>query len=634
MNLKLALKRFEQCVTAESDNRRLAVEAIQFRYGDQWPEQVKRERELEGRPCLTLNRVPQYIRQVINDIRMSRPAIKVRPVDSASDPETANIVNGLIRQIEKSSNAEIAYDWAAEYAVTAGWGYFRVNTRYVDPLSFDQEIYISRVPNVFSVYMDPDAIEPDGSDAKFCFVVETMSRDAFKERYPKADSEWDPKTGEGLAWEHWYQDDKVQVAEYWVVEEKVQTISMMEDGSIWPGEVEGAISTRQTTIKRVKQYIITGTEVLDETEWAGQYIPIIPVYGQELNIEGKTHLTGMVRDMMDPQRQYNYWRSASTERVALAPKAPFIGPIGSFKSSKWRNANQKNYAYLEYNPVNDERGNPLPPPQRQPPVDVSPGLAQEISTAAQEFASVTGIYEANLGQVTNERSGRAILQRQREGDVSTYHYIDNLARAIRHCGRVLVDLIPKIYDTPRIVHILQPGGESEPVQINAPYTDEKGKDREYNLQMGKYDVVVDVGPSFATQRQEAAEAMMDLIGAMPNAAPLIGDIVAKSFDWPGADEISDRLKMMLPPEVLAGDNPQLQNILKQNQAQMQQMQGYIAQLERALQDRTRELDIKEGELGAKLKEVRRKYEEMNQDFAKDMTELELEYVKDVRGSVV
>lgn len=634
--VKTARKRFAEAVDAESDNRDVAIEALNFRHGDQWPEDIKASREREGRPCLTLNRIPQYVRNVINDIRMVRPAIKVRPVDSQSDPETANILNGMIRQIEKSCNAESAYDWAAEYAITGGWGYFRITTEYEDEYSFNQCIKIERIANPFSVYMDPNRSEPDGSDAKWCFVIDTMSREQFEAKYPDANSEWSEQIGNGMSKDDWFSKDSVRVAEYWVKEEEEYTISLVTDPIsgqeyITEGEVDG-FPSRKTTRSTVKQYIITGQEVLEENSWAGRYIPIVPVIGEELNIEGETYYRGMVTDMIDTQRQYNYWRTASTERVALYAKAPYIGFRGQFKSTKWRNANTKNYPYLEVEIMEDYPNLSLP--QRERPPDISTGIANEIQTCSQEFGAVSGIYEPSLGQESNERSGRALIQRQRAGDMATYHFVDNLARALTHAGRILVDLIPKIYDTSRIVYILHPGGEDEQIRVNEPYTDQNGKERMYDLKTGKYDVVVDIGPSFATQRQEASEAMLEMLKAFPEAAPIIGDLVAKNFDWPESDEVAKRLKTMLPPEILAGDNPQLQAILQRSEAEKGQLTQALQYMQQQINEKDLQLKSKDGELQLKAAELQRKYQEMMQDYMRDMTELELEYTSNVPGSAV
>lgn len=629
-----ARSRFDLCVDAESDNRDLALEDLYFRNGDQWPDKIKRQRELDGQPCLTLNRIPAFIRQVINDIRQIRPSVKFRPVDSQSDPETAEMLNGMFKAIEQSCNAEIAYDWAAEYAVTMGWGYFRITTDYTSDDSFEQDILIKRINNPFSVYLDPTRDEPDGLDAKYAFIEDNMERKDFEEKYPKAISEWGSELSIGTHKEKWFLEDKVRVAEYWVIEEKEKSIYMDDQGKVWDFEIENPVKTRKVMDKTVKQYIITGQEILEENEWSGKYIPIIPVLGEELNIEGELYLCGMVRALKDPMRQYNYFRSASTERVALAPKAPFIGYKGQFKSPKWKNANRSNYAYLEADVV-EKNGQVLTLPQRQSPPDISPGMANEIMVAGDELKAITGIYNNGLGDQGNEISGTAINGRKKESDVSNFHYVDNLARAMRHCGRIIADLIPKIYDTERVVQTLKPDGTEEQVQVNKEYVDQKTqKTKFFDLKTGRYDVAVDIGPSYTTQREEAADGMLEFMRVDPSAAPLIGDLIARMQDWPESDEVAKRLRMRLPADIEGEENPQVKAILQQFEQEKQQMTQYIQQLEQVAKDLNTQLMNKEGEIKYKYAELEMKTENMHKDFVEKMTEFELKYGQDVPDSAV
>lgn len=625
--LEIALKRFDECVSAESDNRERAIEALNFKEGrGQWPDQVKRDRESDGRPCLTLNRIPRIVRQIVNEMRQLRPSVKVRAVDSNADPETAEIMNGMIKAIEQSCNAEIAYDWAGEGAVTNGWGYVRIDTDYTDDMTFEQEIKVKRVSNPFTVYLDPNAQEPDGSDAKYGFVDSWMDKDEFEDKHPKAKSSW-PDGGAGTSKEQWYKDSKVRVMEYWTVNDEEQEISLGDDGQTYIGSIDGAIKTRKVILNTVKQYIITAQDILDEKDFASRYIPIIPVYGEEMNIEGERILKGVVTDLIDSQRQYNYWRSSSTERVALSPKAPYIGATGQFKSPKWRNANQKNYPYLEYDMV-EKDGTFAPPPQRQAPPDVPMGMIQEITAAAQELKEISGVEDPSLGAPSNERSGIAIISRQKKGEISNFHFIDNLSRSMRHVGRVLVDLIPKIYDTARIVRIIGEDGEEDNIPINSPYIDQKTqRDKFHNLTAGKYDVSVTVGPSYSTQRQEAAEAMLELVGSDQRILPLIGDILAKNFDWPEADEVSKRLKALLPAEIAGQENPQVAMLIQQSKdqvaqagQQIQYLTAIVQQLEQENRKKDLQLNNKQGEISLKAQEMARKtretFEELQQGWAK------------------
>ena len=640
--LALARTRFDECVTAESKNRETAVEALRFCDGQQWPENIKQERELDGRPCLTLNRVPSFIRHVVNEMRQSRPQIKMRAVDSEADVETAEIIGGMIKTIEASSQAESAYDWAAEYATKMGWGYFRISTKYCDEESFNQDIIPERVANPFSIYVDPNSAQQDASDMKYAFVIKYISKEEYEEKYSDFGGAFGHGEEIGLHKEKWFKTDTVRIAEYWIIEEEEKTLYLLDDGTTTTEEPESYINKRTTTFNKVIQYIIDGQNILETNQHAGKYIPIIRVLGEEVNIEGETLYNGMVRDMIDPQRQYNYWRTAATERVALIPKSPYIGARGSFKSVKWRNANNMNYPYLEYDPVVTEDGIMAPPPQRAPAPEISAGIANEIMVAADELKAVTGIYDPGLGDVSNEVSGIAIENRQRKSGVSNFHFMDNLAKAMTYAGRIYADLIPKIYDTPRMINIVKGDGQEEQIKINEEYIDQKTmKPKHYNIKAGKYDAVVDVGPSFTTQRQEASSSMLELIRVAPQILPLIGDLMAKNFDWPDASELAKRLRTQLPAEIIESENPQIKAMVAQFQQQIKDMQGQMAQVQQysqSLEDQLKYqemlLNNKQEDLEVKAAEIKRKQSKDDQDFLRDMTDLELKYGQDVPGSAV
>lgn len=625
--IKTARERFRHAQDAESENRDAALDDLEFVEGEQWPDDVKTEREKEGRPCLVINKTPLYVRQIVNDIRQIRPSIKVRPVDSQSDPETAEVINGMIRAIEQDSSAESAYDWAAEYAVKCGFGYWRITTDYEHDDSFDQCVKVERVRNPFAVYVDPAAQNQDASDMRYAFVMERMSKDAFQEKYPGKDVSSFSEGDKDDDW--WWGEDHVRVAEYWSVETDQITLSLIVDPMtgqqmVVDADIEDAISTRTVEKRRVIQRIISGSEVLEETEWPGKYIPIIRVLGREVDIEGEQRLKGLVRDMKDAQRQYNYMRSASVERIALAPKAPWVGPEGSFQNPKWRTANKKNHAYLEYKPVGNSA------PWRDKPPEVSSGLVAEIQAASEELKAITGIYDAGIGARSNEVSGVAIDSRRSETDVANFDFVDNLARAMTYSGKILVDLIPKIYGTARMVRIVKPDGQDEAVQLNQAYIDPKTqRQRNIDLTAGKYDVAVDIGPSYATQRKEAVSSMLDVLKAFPAAAQVTGDLVAKNFDWPGADEIAKRLKLLLPPEILMDENPAFKQALMQKDQQIQQLAQQVQMLTAQAQQMAVEIQNKMVDAKVKEGDLRRKIAKDIMDHHVDMTDLELKAARDL-----
>lgn len=588
--LERAKELFSYAQECEKDNRDAAIDDIEFaRLSKQWPQEIESDRMKEGRPCLTINKLPTYIRQVVNDSRQNKPAIHVSGVDSNSDPETAEILTGLIRNIEYSSKADIAYDTAVENAVSCGFGYIRVNLDYSYDDTFDMDIKIERIANQFSVYGDPNSTEADSSDWNEAFVVKLMPMSEFKKKYKGAkEADWDSDAYESLA-APWKEGDKVQVAEYWCRKEVESEILLLSDGTVIDAEVFEQIqelfeSTGLTVVDQrmkksyeVKQYLLTGVEVLEKNDWPGKYIPIIPVYGEEINVNGVRVLKSMIRDSKDPQRMFNYWRTTSTELVALAPKAPYVGKRGAFATDqhKWATANIKSHAYIEYDGEM--------PPERQPFSGVPAGALQEALNASDDIKSTMGMFDASMGAVSNETSGKAILARQRESDTGTFHFIDNLSRAIRHTGCILLDLIPHVYTGERVIRVLgEDGKDSKAIPLGKP-TQYNGVQKIFDLSLGKYDIAVSTGPSYNTKREESATQMMELLRVDPTAAPLIRDLLAKNLDWPGADEISKRFKAMLPPQVQDDENSEVAMVQQQAQQAIQQIQQQAMQMQQQLE---------------------------------------------------
>lgn len=627
--LETAKKRFDLAVEAEADIRKEALDDLKFRAGDQWDDQIKNQRELENRPCLTINRLPQFIRQVTNDQRQNRPSIKVSPVDDQADIETAKVLQGIIRHIEYNSNADAAYDTAFEGCATKGLGYFRITTDYVSPTSFEQEILIKRIKESFSVYLDPYYQEPDGSDANWGFIFEDVNWDDYKAQY--GDSEMASKTecsSIGDQAPSWANEETCRVAEYFYKEFEKETIAQLSDGSVslkkdLPQAPEmlpdglKVIAERETVIPKIKWCKINAVEILEETDWPGLWIPIVPVLGDELVIEGKRILEGIVRHAKDPQKMYNYWATSETETIALAPRAPFIGAEGQFEGHEevWKTANTKSHAYLEYKPTTIA-GQIAPAPQRnviEPPVMA---ITNARVQSSEDLKATTGIYDAALGNRSNESSGIAIQRRNVQAQTSNFHYIDNLTRSLRHAGRILVDLIPKIYDTPRVQRIIGEDGEEEMIRINEIF-EHKGKPTLFQLGKGKYDVTVSTGPSYATKRQEAVDSMLSLTQSYPKVAEVAGDLMVKNMDWPGANDVAERLKKTIPPELL--DQEGEQDIPPQIKQQMMQMNQVIEQMTQALNEANEKVNNKTLELESK---ERIEFAKMELDYKKEMAKLD------------
>jgi PAS domain-containing protein len=617
--LEIAKARFKVCVEAESENRTKAADDRKFRAGDQWPDDVKAARDADGRPCLTINKMPQFEQQVTNDQRQNRPAIKVHPVDDVADPKTAKVHQGLIKHIEVSSGADTARDTAFENAVRGGYGYYRIVTEYLSPDSFEQEIRVKRIRDADTVYLDPNHQEPDGSDAEYGFIFERKPKDLYIDEYGESKL---AKTGE---WDlgvssvpDWVEQDTVLIAEYFYKEYETKTLALLSDGQVMEkAEAEKYIASRavqatdeagqpigepapDVSIVRertartpsIKWCKLNGVEILSQTDWPGRWIPILPVYGAEIVVDGKLIRESLIRHAKDPARMYNFMRSNEAETITLAPKAPWVIEEHQLEGYEhdWATANKKNHAFLKYK-AHSVNGTPIPPPQRQafePPIQA---VTQASMLAADEVKATMGLYDASLGNRSNETSGIAIQRRNQQAQTSNFHFTDNLNRTIRHEGRILLDLIPHIYDTARTARIIGEDGEQDVVQLNQEYQDKSGETVKHALGVGKYDVTIDTGPSYQTRRQEAQVFMQDMVKAYPATMQVAGDLVLKNSDVPGAADLAERFKKTIDPKLI-GDNKGAANIPPEAKAQMEQMGGMIEQLTRKVNELQTERETK------------------------------------------
>lgn len=558
--LQIMRTRFQEAEAAESENRIAALDDLKFVHNyrqAQWPRGDQQRRGIEGRPALTHNLLRKFMRSMIGAMKQTRPSIKVLPVDSGSDILAAEIRTDLIKQIERDieSPAEQAYDKAYEGAVGNSFGYMRITTRYEKDEGFNQKLQVRRVANPFTVHFDPSASNFLRTDADYCFVNTTMSRSKFKKKWPNANpgNDWQSM---GESYEKWFMHDSVRVSEYFYRVPALKIITQLDDLSIV--ELTDKVTPRviaeagRQIIKkktiRSSRYMwakVSGNEVLETPRvWPGRFIPIIPVYGDEVNIEGKRVLFSFFRDAKDPQTMYNFWLTAATEIVALAPKTPYIGTHNQFKGheKKWKEANTKNYAFLEYNADPKTKI----PPQRQQPSVIPAGHVTMMNIAEKNIMGSLGKYEASLGQQGNERSGKAIRLRQQASDQVSFSYLDNFHQSLLFTGYQLVDLIPSIYDTSRIVRLRGPNDAIRFEEINTPYYDPDTDSVKIanDLSAGEFDAELDVSPAYASRRQEAVENMIELIQYIPDAGPFVADLIVKNMDFPGAQEIAERLKSL------------------------------------------------------------------------------------------
>ena len=594
--------------------------------GDQWPEQMFLSRNLVNKPALTINKTRQHCLQIVNDARQNKPGVEIRPVGGGASYDASEIYEGIVRHIEYVSNAQLAYDAASWNQVFGGWGYFRVVTDFAYDTSFDQEIFIRRVANPLNVLMDPDIQEFDGSDARWTVYFEDLPRSEVEAMYPEVK---DIAGASVIGDDEWNGKDKIRIAEYFRKREKPDVLIQLPDGSTemkskLPREIVELLADapqRDVLDCSIEWMKIVGDKVVDRKDWPGRYVPFVRVIGEEVVIDGRMDRKGHVRALIDPQRMYNYWSSGAVESVALQSKTPYIASTAAVEGLEtyWDTANTENHAYLPYKHA-DDAGNPIPPPSRQEPPQMSQAFINGTQMAQQEMMLVSGQYQAVMGAQSNETSGKAINARQRQGDNATYHYIDHLAVGIRFLGKILIDLIPKIYDTKRVLQILAKDdsrksvtidpGQKGPVAMqgqNGQPVDPADKQLDnpdfaatvqtiFNPAIGQYDVMADVGPSYATARQEAFNAFSQLMQQNPEAARISLDLWALSADFPGAGELAKRAKAMLPPAAQGGPSPEMQQMHQQMEQGAQQAIQHIEGLQKQVDEMTRKLADKSADI--------------------------------------
>lgn len=599
--LNLAIKRLKLAIDADDENRREAVESLNFLEGiDQWDPEELRRRKASHRPALMVNLLPKYVDQVVGDMRQNKVRIKIRPASPTANIHIATIRQGLIGDIEYNSNAEYIYDQAGEMVASCGYGAWRVLHRYTEADPFLQELYLEYIPNPFSVYFSPGCKDAMYSDATYCFILDKPSRDEFKEQWPDKDVPGETFIlGAGLESQNWYNDDTVTVAEYYVAQTEKVTMCRLSTGADmeksaadsiiarWEEQkkenpeliVPTILKTVNVTRRNIRHYTITASEILsdngvDGEEVPGKFIPVIMVNGKERNISGKRHIRGMIKDAKDPQRMVNYWNTAAAEIVALAPKAPWVGTARQFEGYEkdYAAANVENYPMLKYNIDTTEGGQPIPPPQRTQQTSPPLAILSEIERAERNIQGTVGMSDRDTMAAGPERTGAAVIANKQPSDVGSFAYIDNLHRGILHTGKILNSAIPEIYDTDRDIRVRAWDTTESVVPINTTaaralnkvkqnptmYTgfkstdiegqlQQKGADTRFNdIKEGTYDVISSVGPSFSTQRAEASQVMLALSQTNPKLFDIGGDLIVQNMDFLYADDLASRLRKTLP----------------------------------------------------------------------------------------
>lgn len=650
--VKDALKKFEASQEGSDHNRDdYYSDTVFARMGEQWPDAVKKQRVQEGRPHLVINKLPSLIRSIVNESRQNKPSIKVSPVDNGADEDTAEVIAGLIRSIERQSSAGVAYSTAIDNAVTGGMGFFRIDIDYAHSETFEMEARIKRIPNALTVHYDTTSTEFDASDWDYAFISDMLSKEEFEYRFPNASTTPFESDSRDVSSDHWIsRNDEIRVAEYFKRERKSRKLLQFKYNNLQTGKVDiqniiqddlpkvarqffqaGGMKTdkndtdvvnafiaavdaeivneREVEYYKVTKHLLNGVEELEEEkDWPGQNIPICPVWGDEIFIDGRRHFRSLIRDVKDSQQMYNFWRSATTELVALAPKAPWVGPKGFIPTgheSKWNSANTRSHSYLEY-----EGGLR---PERQMFAGVPAGALQEALNASDDMKSITGIFDSSIGARSNETSGKAILARERQGDVSNYHFIDNLSRAIRYCGQILVDIIPHIYSERESIRIL--GADQKENIVNlSQNSDSQRTGKLYDLSVGKYDVTVSSGPSFSTQREETRETLIEIMRQVPDAAAYLGDVLLDHMDFVGADKVSKRLFKLLPSEIQESEREEFTESDNSEALALQQQ----------LQQVKQEMGQKEQQFIQEFQKIQQENENLKTDKQVDMQKIQSE----------
>lgn len=583
---------------AESTNRVEGLDDLKFRYGDQWPSEIQNSRTLQERPCLTINETDAFCRQVENQQRQQRPRIKVHAVDDFADPKIAKVISGLIRHIEVNSDADNAYDLGFSFATTIGWGYLRMRTDFCREDSFDQDIYIDQVENPFTVYFDPHSKLPDGSDAEKALITDLMKKEAFEKAYPGAKTSGFTELAAGDMLTDWVTEGDVRLAEYYYIErEKAKLVMLSNKSILWADQIPKpellaqvgvkVIGERDSFRSKVKWCKQTAFEILEKKDIPGRFIPVIPVYGNSFIVNGRKNRFGLVRFAKDPQRMVNFWQTAVTESLALAPKAKWLMAAGQDEGfeNEWAQANISTRPILHYLPRVD--GQEVAPPNRQQPEPPPAGFIQASMMASQNLSRVLGIYDPGVSQSSLHKSDKTINAEDQQTDQSNFQYYDNLTRSMKHVGRICLGWIPIIYDTERVVRIIGEDGRPSLDTVNEKKQEMSPEgqaiDKVLNdVTVGEYDIVMDTGPGYDSKRQEAVATFTQMLGTPlgEKIAQVADDVIVRNLDVPGADVIADRLAAANPLAQIDEESeipPKVQMMIKGLQNQLQQAQQMIQQ---------------------------------------------------------
>ena len=618
-DLAILRARFHGAEEAETLNRVAALEAVSFYFGDQWADDIERARRADGRPCFTLNRLPAIVKQVLNEVAANPPAIEIEPEGDGSEDDQAEAVQGLARHVETHSDAELAYGNAFMYMVVGGFASWRITHDYL-PQSFDQDCFIEPIWNPFSVYWDPGSKKPDKSDARYCVVTSDLSVEEHQEQFPDSElAGLNDFSGLGDRAPGWLHKDGCRVVEYYTLETEDATLVQLDDGravyddEIPPGarvavDETGAPISRPDRRRTAYHAISNGLEWLKKREkLATDDIPIVTIYADAMLVDGERRVKGMVEDLMEAQRIFNFNSSSIAETMALGSRANWVAIAEQIEPylDLWRQSSSRNIAVLPYKNVpGAERPSKI---TNEPPIQAMSAARQQ---SADDLRSISGVYDATQSPRGGEESGRAIITRRHQAATGNSNYVKCLGRGVKRTANILLKLFPEIYDTGRVKRILGRDRQNKTIMVHAgrpeslPAMLPDGITGVFDLTVGSYSVTVNVGPSYDTLREETLEMMLALVGAEPALAPLLGDLIVNLMNFSGKQAFVDRLQRALPPALqdrdsqtdpgqLAAQNGQLMQANQKLMAQVQQLSQLIQtkQIEGASREKVAELKV-------------------------------------------
>lgn len=634
--VKQATERFRRCAEWQAEARDNFLQDHKFRHGDsyngyQWPNRIRDQRDVDNRPCLTMNVIKQHNLQIINEAKQNKSAVAIRATGNGATKKAADMVAAWVRHTEYISDAQQAYSTAQEYQVDAGWGWWRVVAEYESERSFNQVAKIKRVWDPLSIYEDPDCVSKDKSDMNFAFVFDLVPDEMLEKVYPQvAELGTLQPLYNSTQDDSWNVKDHTRVCEYFRKEKfrdkLISFLAPQPDGSVarkellrsqlpkemWEELQKAAGSKwRDTQTEEIQWFLIIGQKIVDRTTWPGKYIPLVKCFGEESIIDGKFDCAGHTRSMLDAQRMYNYNSSSQVEFVALQGKTPWIAAVQAIEEYEtyWNTANIVNHSVLPWNAFNDE-GEAIPAPKRQEPPSASPAYEQGMTTAFNQMMMTSGQWQNQMGMQGNERTGAAINARQQQGYTSVYHFQDNYAMALRLTGRILIDLMPHVLDTKRLLQLRDQEGNDFELEVDPgakqAYMEHLNEDQEiarrvFNPQLGTYGIESDVGPAYGTRREQTAEVLKLLLTQAPTLTPIIGDLLLRSLDIAESEEAAQRLHRMIPPQALGKGPTQQEQAL---QSKVVSLSGALAKaLQKTGEDRLklvgkeemRDIDVYEAE---------------------------------------